>query len=164
MVEVSLKELMTGSNTQKKMLLRTDDFTSLDGKPVPGKLTWEVGYFPKVDFEEHLAEKKENAKKIKQKIIEAADAKLREAKGRDEQHEIEQQRKEDLEEAGEETIAGSPPSDQWPSGILRVWIEQIKGLEAEKIRDSHVSEVCSSSKKLRVLNFGDEISVLPGCR
>ncbi|KAJ8516371.1 hypothetical protein ONZ45_g6327 [Pleurotus djamor] len=33
-------------------------------------------------------------------------------------------------------VSGTPPSDHWPSGILAVRIEQIEGLEIEKIRAS----------------------------
>lgn len=42
----------------------------------------------------------------------------------------------DFGEQAAEIIGGTPPPDQWSSGILAVRVEQIDGLEVEKIRAS----------------------------
>ena len=134
---------MTDKDSLNHMSVRNDGLLSDSGKEEPGTLHWEVGYFAKTTFDQHLEHKRQDAKEVREKIEQEAEAKLREAKARDEtaeDAEVEQQKKEDLKEKSDEVIAGSKPTEQWPSGILSVRIEQISGLEVDKIRESGVKE------------------------
>ncbi len=54
--------------------------------------------------------------------------------------EVAQQKKEDLEEKGNDIIASSSPAPGFPSGILSIRIEQISGLGVQKVRETGVSE------------------------
>ena len=142
-INVPLKTLMTDKDSLNHMSVRNDGLLSDSGKEEPGTLHWEVGYFAKTTFDQHLEHKRQDAKEVREKIEQEAEAKLREAKARDEtaeDAEVEQQKKEDLKEKSDEVIAGSKPTEQWPSGILSVRIEQISGLEVDKIRESGVKE------------------------
>ncbi|KAF8216386.1 hypothetical protein K438DRAFT_1703242 [Mycena galopus ATCC 62051] len=138
-VEVHLHDLMTDSKTQNQLSYRTDRFTDLSGKtPWPGELRWEVGYFAKTTLEQHLKEKGEDIGEVKRAIEHDAERELREAETmqHDAQAEIEKQKKADLKDRSDEIIAGSPPTDEWPSGILAINIEQIRGLVVQKARGS----------------------------
>lgn len=155
-VEVPIKELMTSEELHNKIQFREDRFCAVDGSDQPGTLRWSVGYFSKTDLQHHRPDDHEE---IRRKIGAEAEEKLREAKmtqdGGDEKGEIEQQKKEDLKEKADEIIAKQRPSDEWPSGLLSVRIEQIHGLEVEKIRESGVREDTDSeeSEDMRVLNI-----------
>ncbi|KAE9398780.1 hypothetical protein BT96DRAFT_920658 [Gymnopus androsaceus JB14] len=142
-VEVPLFDIMRSSDTRNRIGHRQDRFRSDDGKSEwPGTLTWSVGYFAKTTLEQHLAHKEdENVEELKKNIEEEAQAKLREAETRKqgeagEKGEIEQQKKEDLRERTEEIVSGTPPSADWPAGILSVRIEQINGVEVDNPRKS----------------------------
>jgi hypothetical protein len=139
-VELPLKEIMNSEDMHNKISIREDSFTSEDGEPWPGSLHWECGYFSKTDLEQHLA--RDKTRELKENIDKEAEDKLREAKTDDEDTtgEIDQQKKEDFKESSDKIIADSRPSDEWPSGILLVRIEQISGLEIQKIRESGVRE------------------------
>lgn len=140
-VDVPLKELMKSTETKNRISVREDKLRGIDGSPWQGTLSWECGYFSKTTLEQHLAKQHKDAKAIKQKIETEAEEKLREAQTRNnETGEIEQQKKEDLKEKSDEIIAGSRPTEDWPSGILSIRIEQIAGLEVEKIKESGVKE------------------------
>ncbi|TFK33962.1 hypothetical protein BDQ12DRAFT_690365 [Crucibulum laeve] len=140
-IDLSLKELLTSAEFKNTIATRTDDLFSDTGKKLPGSLEWEVGYFAKTTLEQHLKDKKEDPEELKQKISKEAEEKLREAKtpgSQESDEEIQQQKKEDLKEKTDEIITSSPPVAEWPSGILSVRIEQISGLEVERIRESGV--------------------------
>ena len=127
------------------MSIRSDKLGDEKGKEWPGTVHWEVGFFAKTTFEQHLANKDQNPSDIRAQISQEAENKLREAKARDgseeqEADEVERQKKEDMRERTEEIIAGSAPTTEWPSGILSIQIEQITGLEIQKIRESGVRE------------------------
>ncbi|KAF9008651.1 hypothetical protein BDZ89DRAFT_1048082 [Hymenopellis radicata] len=127
-VEVPLADLMSYSDTLNKMAARRDTFT--DG--LPGTLEWSVGYMTKTTLEHHIAD----AGDLSEELKKAADVKLREAKtigG------IDRQKDEDLKEMTDEIIAHTPPSAEWPSGVLSVRVEQITGLEVPKVRESGVA-------------------------
>lgn len=60
--------------------------------------------------------------------------KAKASSGNNDTSEVEQLKQEDLAERTNTIIAESPPSKEYPSGILRVWIESIDGLEVEDVR------------------------------
>jgi hypothetical protein len=140
-VEVPLKDIMSQESTKNQMTSREDHLCDYEGNPAPGILGWEVGYFSKCDVDDYLAKRGDvDIEQTKRQIEHDAEKKLREAKGLDESGEIDQQKQEDLKERSDEIIAGSPPNDDWPSGILYIKIEQITGLEVQHIRESGVRE------------------------
>ncbi|KAI5821397.1 hypothetical protein BZA77DRAFT_299441 [Pyronema omphalodes] len=140
-VEVPLKDIMSQESTKNQMTFREDHLCDYEGNPAPGTLSWEVGYFSKCDIDDYLAKRGDvDIEQTKRQIEHDAEKKLREAKGLDESGEIDQQKQEDLKERSDEIIAGSPPNDDWPSGILYIKIEQITGLEVQHIRESGVRE------------------------
>ncbi|KAF9457832.1 hypothetical protein BDZ94DRAFT_166478 [Collybia nuda] len=140
-VDVPLKQLMHSPDTRNRIAIREDGFSDTNGSPCPGTLSWECGYFSKTTLEQHLEHRHQNVDEIKDRIEAEAEEKLREAKARnDETEEIEQQKKEDLKEKSDEIIASTKPTQEWPSGILSLRIEQINGLEVQKIKQSGVKE------------------------
>ncbi|KAJ3516134.1 hypothetical protein NLJ89_g1313 [Agrocybe chaxingu] len=142
-VELPLQLLMTSDNMKNKMIARSDGLLNEKGEELPGVIHWECGYFSKTIFEQHLEHKHQDAQEIRAKIEQEAEDKLREAKARDwhaEDGEVEQQKKEDLKEKSDEIVARSKPTAEWPSGILSVRIEQITGLEVDKVRQNGVGE------------------------
>lgn len=140
-IDVPLKDLMNDQDTHNRISIREDRFLGSDGSTWPGTLSWECGYFSKTTLEQHLEHRHQDVDEIKDKIEAEAEEKLREAKTRDDERaEIEQQKKEDLKEKTDEIIAGSKPTQEWPSGILSIKVEQINGLEVEKIKQSGVEE------------------------
>jgi hypothetical protein len=140
-VQVPLKELITNDATKNRIAAREDGFSGYDGKPCPGTLRWEVGYFEKAQLTEYLKKRGDtDIEATKRKIEEETERKLREADGLDESGEVEQQKAEDLKERTDEIISGSAPSEDYPSGILYVKIEQIQGLEIPKIQQSGVDK------------------------
>ncbi|KAF4614105.1 hypothetical protein D9613_007866 [Agrocybe pediades] len=149
-VEVPLHDLMSSDQSHNRMSIRDDELKSEKGDRMPGKLHWECGYFPKTTFDQHLANKKhKDAQEIREKIEAEAEKKLREAKARDDQAEdgeVQQQKKEDMKEKSDEIIAGTKPTEEWPSGILSVRIEQIDGLELIKVRETGVKEDAEDSE------------------
>jgi Ca2+-dependent lipid-binding protein len=141
-VEVNLHEIMEDSKTQNQMSSRTDRFTDVQGTPWPGELRWECGYFAKTTIEQHLTKKGENVDEFKRAVEHDTERDLREAEtlqhdGRDE---IEKQKKADLKDRSDEIISGSPPMEEWPSGILSIQIEQIRGLIVQKARGNVVGD------------------------
>lgn len=140
-VEVPLEDLMTKSETLNRSTPHEDRFTDVGGSPWPGSVRWSVGYFAKTGLE---AAKPHDAEEVKKKVDKQAEEKLKEAQGRgqgeDDHGELRRQKAEDLKERTEEIIAGARPSTEWPSGVLSIRIEQITGLEVDKIRESGVRE------------------------
>lgn len=140
-IELPLFDIMNTSETCNRIGHRQDRFLAEDGRSHwPGSLTWSVGYFSKTTLEEHMANKEgENVQDLKSDIEEEAKAKLREAETRkhsEKASEVEQQKKQDLREKTEEIVSGTPPTREWPAGILSVRIEQITGVEVDNPRQS----------------------------
>lgn len=142
-VELSLADLMTGKGSLNRMSVRADGLKGEKGNSWPGTLHWECGYFAKTTFEQHVEDKELNAQELRSKIEKDAENKLREAKARGDDtqdSEVAQQKKEDMKEKTDEIISASKPTSKWPSGILSIRIEQISGLELEKMKESGVRE------------------------
>ncbi|KAH7878188.1 uncharacterized protein C8R40DRAFT_830132 [Lentinula edodes] len=140
-IELPLFDIMNTSETCNRIGHRQDRFLAEDGRSHwPGSLTWSVGYFFKTTLEQHMANKEgENVQDLKSDIAEEAKAKLREAETRkysEKASEVEQQKKQDLREKTEEIVSGTPPTREWPAGILSVRIEQITGVEVDNPRQS----------------------------
>ncbi|KAF2108948.1 hypothetical protein BDV96DRAFT_586265 [Lophiotrema nucula] len=150
-IELEVKSLMKGQDTNGKMAGRQDGFKSLKaGEGMPGKLEWSVGYFTKTRItDDQLAAQDEdpdvkNMDQLKKKVYAEAENKLREA-SRDESDEVEQQKAQDLKAREDELIIASPPPQHYPSGILSVQIHQITGLELEAINKNKGSKKDSAS-------------------
>jgi Ca2+-dependent lipid-binding protein len=101
-IEVDLREIMKGCESNSKMWDRQDGFRSIKSKEaMPGKLEWSVGYFPKTKIlAEQLAEQSDEpeiktVKDLKKKVEEESERKLRETDG-DESSEINQQKARDF--------------------------------------------------------------------
>lgn len=138
-VEIDLNDIMRGEDSYGRIAQREDDLKDYEGKPAPGKLRWDVGYFEKNRVGDYF-ESPDEAEDTMKKIQEEAEAKLREADPSSQQSEIKQQKKEDLKERSNEIISGQPPSNEWRSGILYMKIQQITGLEVEHIKESGLRE------------------------
>ncbi|KAF2831902.1 hypothetical protein CC86DRAFT_339940 [Ophiobolus disseminans] len=136
-IELDLKELMKSDETNGKMHDREDGFKAMKaGEGMPGKLSWSVGYFSKTRItEDQLTAQEEDPEiktmdQLKKKVYAEAERKLREA-SIDHQPEVEQQKQEDFKTRQDQLIIASPPSQEYPSGILSIQIHQITGLELE---------------------------------
>jgi hypothetical protein len=148
-IELDLKDLMKSDETNGKMHDRQDGFKAMKaGEGMPGKLSWSVGYFSKTRVtDDQLAQQDEdpdikNMDQLKKKVYAEAENKLREASA-DHQHEVEQQKSEDFKARQDQLIIASPPSEDYPSGILSIQVHQITGLSLEvlnKDRDSNNAE------------------------
>jgi hypothetical protein len=142
-VEISLQDLMTNDISLNRMTTRTDKLVGERGKPLPGTLHWECGYFAKTTLEQHVQHKRRDADETRTKVEKEAEEKLREANAKGDQTEVERinrQKREDMKEKTDEIVATTEPTSEWPSGILSIWIEQISGLEIDKGKDSDVRE------------------------
>ncbi|KAE9403535.1 hypothetical protein BT96DRAFT_990199 [Gymnopus androsaceus JB14] len=114
-------------NAQERLQLQLWDSNRFTADDNLG--TIEIAFAPMT----HLAHKEdENVKELKKNIEEEAQAKLREAEMRKQG----ERKKEDLHERTEEIVSGTPPSADWPVGILSVYIEQINGVEVDNPRKS----------------------------
>lgn len=133
---------MSSEETHNRITPRTDQLTNKRGEPAHGTVHWEVGYFEKTTLEQHLEKKHQNYEEVRANIEHEAERKLREAMaaGDEKKGEVEQQKREDLKDRGDEMIAATSPTKDWPSGILSIRVEQISGLEVEKIRESGVKD------------------------
>ncbi|EUC41535.1 hypothetical protein COCMIDRAFT_105898 [Bipolaris oryzae ATCC 44560] len=144
-IELNLKDLMKSNETNGRMHDREDGFHALKaGQGMPGKLSWSVGYFSKTritDDQLTMQEEDPDVKTIQQlkdKVYKEAEGKLREA-SEDHRNEVEQQKAEDFKSRQDELIIASPPSEDYPSGILSIQIHQITGLELETLNKQKVS-------------------------
>lgn len=150
-IELDLKGLMKGQETNGKMQRRTDGFRALKaGENMPGKLEWEVGYFSKTRIQECQLQKQSydpevrSMETLKQKVDEACKNKLREANikggksgGEDE---LEQQKAQEMKSRQDAMIISAPPPEGYPSGVFSIQIHQITGLELEKINKNHADK------------------------
>lgn len=141
-IEIDLKDLMRDERSNGKIWDRTDGFHALKaGEEMPGKLAWSVGYFSKTRVLDSQLKKQDimpgvnSLADLKRQVNKESERKLREAvdiKG-EEQAEIDQQKAQDFKERQDELIIASPPSEEYPSGILSIVVHQITGLELEPI-------------------------------
>jgi Ca2+-dependent lipid-binding protein len=150
-IELDIKGLMKGQDTNGKVADREDGFKSLKGgEGMPGKLEWSVGYYSKTRItDDQLAAQEEDPDikdidQLKDKVYKDAEEKLREA-SKDESEEVEQQKAQDFKERQDQLIIASPPSKQYPSGILSIQIHQITGLELETLNKTKAAKSESAS-------------------
>jgi hypothetical protein len=141
-IELDIKDLMKNDETNGKMHDREDGFKAMKaGEGMPGKLSWSVGYFSKTRItDDQLTEQDEdpdvkNMDQLKKKVYAEAENKLREASA-DHQKEVEQQKSEDFHARQDQLIIATPPSKDYPSGILSIQVHQITGLELETLNRS----------------------------
>jgi hypothetical protein len=144
-IELDLKDLMKSNETNGRMHDRQDGFKALKaGEGMPGKLSWSVGYFSKTRItDEQLTQQEEDPDiksidQLKKKVYSEATNKLREASSAH-QKEVEQQKAEDFRNRQDKLIIASPPSGDYPSGILSIQIHQITGLELETLNKQKAS-------------------------
>lgn len=102
-IEVDLKELIHGSQSNGKMWDRHDTFLALDGdEGLPGSLDWSVGYYSKTRIQEvQLRRQKQepdvkNMQQFKEKVSNDVEQKTREATEKDNSTHLEQQKARDL--------------------------------------------------------------------
>ncbi|KAK4161313.1 hypothetical protein QBC43DRAFT_323828 [Cladorrhinum sp. PSN259] len=139
--EISLKELMHGSETKNRMSDREDSLKGEDpDEDMPGTLTWSVGYFSKAHIQKCELEKQtfdpsiRSAEQMKNRVSEDAKSKLREALSQeDADDELDQQKGQDFKELEDYMIASAPPPNGFLSGILSVQIHNITGLEVAQL-------------------------------
>ncbi|KAG6844863.1 hypothetical protein H0H87_002986 [Tephrocybe sp. NHM501043] len=138
-VDFPLKDIM--EHSENRISARQDRLTKVDGTFSHGTLSWECGYFSKTTLEQHLDGRHSDVSGLIQRVEDEVENKLREASIRDDKTgKLDQQKKQDLAEKAQEIMAKSQPREEWPSGILYIKIEQITGLEVEKVRQSGVKE------------------------
>jgi hypothetical protein len=145
-IELDIKDVMKGEETNGKMHDREDGFKAMKaGEGMPGKLSWSIGYFSKTRItEDQLTAQEEDPdiktmEQLKKKVYAEAESKLREASA-DHQHEVEQQKSEDFHTRQDQLIIAAPPSEDYPSGILSIQVHQITGLELEQLNKSRKPE------------------------
>ncbi|KAF8656951.1 hypothetical protein AX16_002306 [Volvariella volvacea WC 439] len=139
-IDVPLSDLVTSPKTLNRIEFREDFFTNGTTGAWPGTLSWECGYFEKTTMRHHMPDDEDHVNEIEREVEEEAEKKFREAQGKEGHDELRQQKKEDLEDRQNEIISGMRPSDEWPSGILSIHIEQISGLKVQNIRRTGVDE------------------------
>ncbi|EPS38137.1 hypothetical protein H072_8155 [Dactylellina haptotyla CBS 200.50] len=142
-VQVDLKDLMKESKDSTSLTTREDRFNSRNGdRPMPGKITWQVGWFPKTTLTNSqiqastctTADQKSNPSKVVDDVKSSTLRKTREANpSRDKASETSQQLVEDLTSLSNDIMNTSPPLDEYPSGILSIQIHQISNLTLEKL-------------------------------
>ncbi|KAK4542102.1 hypothetical protein LTR36_007133 [Oleoguttula mirabilis] len=141
-IELDLKGLMKGQETNGQMHKRTDGFRALKaGENMPGKLEWEVGYFSKVRIQSCQLQQQSydpdvrSMEKLEQKVDDTCKRKLREASikdgGSSDHQELEQQKAQEMKSRQDAMIISAPPPKGYPSGIFSIQIHQITGLELE---------------------------------
>ncbi|KAF2134147.1 meiotically up-regulated gene 190 protein [Dothidotthia symphoricarpi CBS 119687] len=145
-IELDIKEVMKSKETNGKMCDRDDGFRAVKaGEPMPGRLVWSIGYFSKNRItDEQLTRQEEDPniktiEQLKKKVYADAEKKLREAT-EDHRTEVEQQKAQDFKERQDQLIIASPPSEDYPSGILSIQIHQITGLELEVLNKTKAEE------------------------
>ncbi|RFU77442.1 hypothetical protein TARUN_4789 [Trichoderma arundinaceum] len=144
-IEVDLKDLMQGEESNGRMWERTDGFRALkSGDNMPGKLEWSVGYFSKAriqkcqfDQQTHDPEIR-SMEQLEQKVSSSCERKLREAMLKDEsstrdKSELGQQKMQELKAEQDAMIISAPPPDGYPSGIFSLQIHNITGLEVPQL-------------------------------
>lgn len=140
-IEVDIEELMQNENSKGKMWSREDEFVGMDGdSSMPGRLTWEVGYFSKVEVtQDQLAKQQVNTdirtlQQLKNKVKDSTNRKLREAPRKIRAEEGSQQRAQEYEDEQHRLICAAPPPEEFCSGILSVQVHNVTGLEVSSLR------------------------------
>ncbi|KAK4561114.1 hypothetical protein LTR86_005069 [Recurvomyces mirabilis] len=143
-IELDLKQLMRGEETNGRMQRRQDGFRALKaGEDMPGKLEWDVGYYSKARLQKCQLERQtvdpsiRSMDQLQKKVDETCENKLREAnikKGRHsrDQQELEQQKAQEMKAQTDAMMISAPPPEGYPSGVFSIQIHQITGLELEK--------------------------------
>ncbi|KAK8216816.1 hypothetical protein M8818_001779 [Zalaria obscura] len=134
-IEIDLKKLMHGKETNGKMMDREDGFKALKAdETMPGKLEWSVGYFGKThaqDIQLHDQQEEpglQNTQQLKERVKEVSQKKLREAK-KDETKELGQLEAQEYKAAEDRIIIAARPLTDYPAGILSIQIHEATGLE-----------------------------------
>ncbi|KAL8941583.1 MAG: hypothetical protein Q9211_001766 [Gyalolechia sp. 1 TL-2023] len=103
-IEVDLKEVMSDQRSFTQMCRRCDGLRALSpDEEMPGKLTWSIGYFPKLRIQKEQLESQtlepgiRTLQQMKDKIAKDVRKKMREALNRDESPGIRQQEAQDME-------------------------------------------------------------------
>jgi len=151
-IEVDLKGLMKGLETNGKIQERIDGFKALKaGETMPGKLEWSVGYFSKTRLQPCQLQQQtyrpsiRSMEQLKQKVDEDCRRKMREAdikRGRrsKDMDELEQQKAQEMKANQDAMIVSAPPPERYPSGIFSIQIHQIIGLEIERLSKGESTE------------------------
>lgn len=129
---------MSETTNNPVLLHRQDRLVDQEGKPAPGQLYWEIGYFEKTGLDDHLSEA--DGDKTKLQMEKETEHEFRETRGTRAPRKIDQQKEEEIKDRTDEIISNSPPNLRWPSGILRIRIEQIIGLVVEASNKASRSE------------------------
>lgn len=139
-VEIQLKSLIQNPESHNKIQRREDRLTGQDpDEKMAGTLTWSVGYFAKARIQQYQLEQQtvnhqiRTTEQLKQHVSDIAQHKLREAGKAPDDDEIQQQKAQDYRELEDNMITSTPPSEEFPSGILSVQIHNITGLEIQKL-------------------------------
>ncbi|KAJ8608370.1 hypothetical protein MRB53_039710 [Persea americana] len=139
-IEVDLEELMKSPETNGQLHNRVDGFRNLKaGEEMPGKLEWQVGYFPKVGLQKCQFSKQTYDEEIRSmddleaKVIRICEEKLREVKIKKGRHlkaaqEYEQQKLREKKMRQDAMIMSAPPPEDYSSGIFSIQIHQITGM------------------------------------
>lgn len=151
-IELDMKQLMKGDETNGKMCDRTDGFKALEaGENMPGKLEWSVGYFSKTRIQECQLQQQthdpdvRSMEELREKVDDVCRKKLREAdikKGRNsrDEDELEQQKAQEMKASEDAMIISAPPPEGYPSGVFSIQIHQITGLELEKLNKNQADK------------------------
>ncbi|KAI0017792.1 hypothetical protein F4780DRAFT_753804 [Xylariomycetidae sp. FL0641] len=140
-VELDLKHLIGSSETHNRIQDREDRFQGQDpDEPMPGTLTWSVGYFEKTKITQKQLEQQtvnkdiRTTKQLKQHVSDTAEHKLREAGKPSDDEEVQQQKTQDYKELHDSMIISAPPSRDHVSGLLSIQLHNITGLEIAKLQ------------------------------
>jgi len=151
-IELDLKQLMKGEESNCKMSDRVDGFKALKaGENMPGKLEWSVGYFSKARIQQCQLQQQtydsdvRSFKTLEEKVDQVCRKKLREAsikEGRDsrDEDELQQQKAQEMKSRQDAMIISAPPPEGYPSGIFSIQIHQITGLELEKLNKAQADQ------------------------
>ncbi|KAF4975235.1 hypothetical protein FZEAL_7942 [Fusarium zealandicum] len=144
-IELGIKDLMKGEESNGRMSARQDGFRALkSGDEMPGKLEWSVGYYSKTRIQECQFQQQSHDPEIrtldqlKEKVDKSCEHKLRETmfkegKKQEDISELEQQKAQELKVEQDAMIISAPPPDGFPSGLFSIQIHNITGLELERL-------------------------------
>lgn len=144
-LEIDLGEFLKPDGMQGKLFYRADGLHGMDkDDPMPGQVRWEVGYFPKTTVYDlaHSQEERDDIERTKEVSARETERKMREVdlSVEDSRRELEQQKKQDLEERFTKRIASLPPQNDYLTGILSIQLHQINGLQIEKPNKSQTPD------------------------
>jgi len=144
-LEIDLQEFLRKDGMRGKLFYRRDGLHGMDkDDPMPGQIRWEVGYFPKTNVYDlaRTQEERDDIERTKEVSARETERKMREMdfSVEDARKELEQQKKQDLEERFTKRIASLPPQTDYLTGILSIQIHQISGLEIQKPNKSQTPD------------------------